>query len=1051
MFFINQTYFYMKRLNIFSLLHKTVYVCNICAIFVIVFFIKAHSQNMITDSSFELGLDRATTGNIFRRVEGEASHGRHFLRLIDKTGYFNSRKLEPGKYTFSAYLRTQKNGTAVMLRMGSGRWSSEKKEIILGETWQRHHLTAELKAVPYSEELGNENIYSCFIDKNNSDPVDVDAVQWEKGELAEYKAAQKFCIAVRSGAYANIFFEHEPLDFTAGIYNSDKAEKKFSFQVTVSDADNKIFFNSADSCTVAAESLYEKKFVKAPGLKGFFKITAVLADENSRKIDTHTVHAARVAALYDGNMHLNSFFGIHPFNGTDDSELLEKRWGIIKNSGARWSRIFFNWRIIETKKGEYAWDAYYKESDIVQSDKNKMAVLLVFSDVLKRGAPKWAVINDDVTGGFPEIDLEQFCKYIETAVTRYSGKVHTWELANEPYLSVPGDKYCDEHARIYSGIYQIVKTITPDIPAVANIGGFGQIGEDANFLSRLLDRDLLKWIDGLSVHFYLGKYPLERDSRIENAVASIRNLAGKYGNKNITVLQTEGATCANDLFDPVNHQATQYRLMMQDNAFGYTSEIEAARNGIRAMIIEISSGITRTFWFMTGAYTQYKVYQLLGMIRDHWRSPKIIYPAFNAMALLIDETKPLGELSRNEKFRAYAFKKGEKVIIPFWHLMSGKGFGRLAIGNSAKIEKIYDFMGNEIIPEKTGSVTRLPLDEAPYYIQAPFSELKNIEALMLAGKHEDFKGAAGISVAIGSGEKNPVAVIKIQNNTSGEISGFARAARYPAGIKIEKEGLIFGPVAGMSAYTVKIPISAISGECRGEMEGIVRIGDRMTEFKKDIVFMHSTESKNIISVDARDDEWSPAEPLRLASDDRILSDSKNDREWNGEKDLSLSAWSCWRGDMLYFYIKVVDNIIIQDRERPFQGDCVQLFFDCDTAGDAENTFYNDDDVQINFVPASGGENGFFAIVGDKAKHDRFSDIKYASRSVKDGYFMEIGIPSASLGVKAIFSGTVFGFNIAVDERDEAGEKKRRKCEMIWAGRDNKMWKFTDRFGFILCR
>lgn len=1020
---------------------------------------SARARNLIIDSSFELGLDWATTGNVFRWEEGDAFHGKHFARLVTRGGFFRTRRLEdlPATYTFSAYLRSRQPGTRVFLRMGVNRWKSPRKAVTLTPEWQRYHMTLVLDPSPADPERGRGNIYGCWIDKDPEGVIDVDAVQWEEGELTPYAPVPGICVAVRPDAYAGIFVGDEPVRFTLGLANNTARSEQVTYELTATDVYDRFVLRTPESLLLESGALVERDFDVPTDRKGYFTVKVRACDQTGKLLDSHVFHMARVARRVDGRHHPKSFFGVHPRPAGEDLVIRKKRWRIIAESGARWCRVFSGWRTVEWLQGEYRWDNFFRDSAIRTADEHGMNVLVCFANLLAHRVPKWALDEVETAKAGFEIPKQEFLlTFLREAVARYGDCVDVWEIVNEPYLAVDSgrfaehtvQRYLDESLDLHRQTSEIVRSLAPGVPVIANVSGFGQMERDPVYLEGMLARGLLEHVDGISFHFYRGRSPVERGDRVERTVAKARKLIAERGARMPTLYQTESSTCSNDLFDDTHNRYGEYRQMMA-GSFGYTSEIEAARNWVRAAIIEVASGMRVTFWFVMGFYTNYKVYGMHTMIKDHWRSPKIIYPAYNALTCMIDETEPLRELKRNPKWRAYAFKRGKEIVIPVWHLMVGKGLGTLAVDREIPFSHVFDFMGNEVKIEKEDGRILLPLDEAPHYLVCSADALAEVEAGLLEGELRGFHGKAKVTLTVASGEGKPVLLAKIRNNGSEPISGRMRL-RPPVGLRLGKTAVRFGPVPGMGIGAVPFPITGFGEASDGTVEGIVQVGDRMPEFSHDVAFLRAPRAACDITVDGEAGDWVGTEPiLSLGSAERILAvDGK--ALWRGTADCSAELRARWTPETLYLIVNVRDDVLMQDRERPFQGDCVEIFLDCRTAEDAEELGFDDDDLQICFVPPTEDAPGFVMVCGDEHKKDRLKAVRYATRQTKDGYRMEIAFPVACLMTDRLRPGSVLGFNWAVDDRDESGERKRRKYAMVWFGHDMMMWKFTDRLGFLVC-
>lgn len=1021
--------------------------------------------NMIDDGSFELGIDKAMTGNLFKWKKGDAFDGSHYAVLRGENAFFRSKKITniSLKYTFSVYMRSPQNGAKAILKMGEGRWKAEGKRVSLTPQWKRYSLSAELKPYKANDYLGKNNIYGCWIENPGNAVIDVDCAQWEKGNLTQYKSKNKAEVGLSSKKYANVFFDNEELRFTVGVVNPNGKKDDFSCRITVSDAlgdqifKEQIAFNELDKCAL-------KDFAfKAPQY-GFFKLKAVLCDSTGKEFDKHEIHAARVASMKSDKFHPDSFFGVTARPNSTDPEIMKKQWNLVIGTGAKWNRIFINWRTVEPRKGECKWNAFFKDQTIKKGYINKMCQMLVLSGFFHRGTPKWA-LDEKATkeAGFDVPNEKEMLDFVTRTILRYKKEVNIWEIQNEPYLMVDSGgvnlsdaskkKFLEWIFKLQKKLYLLFKKLDPEALVIANVNGKGQLEKSQIYFNTMLEKGMMNFIDGISWHFYRGKFPPELSNEIPRIMRQARKEISEKARRKMPLnfYQTESSTCSNDLFDDENNHYGEYRQMMSDNSFGYNkSELDAAANAVRASIIEISEGVKISFWFIVGSYSDYKSYNLHSMIKDNWRSPKIIYPAHNAMARMIDETKPLGQLRLTEKLRAYAFEKGNEAVIPYWHLMFGKEQGKLSIAVDAPVKRIYDFMGNDCGFEKSSSNILIPLGKAPSYLVCDVSDISKIEEAMKSGKLLDFRGKTVVSATIASGSGMPDVATMVCNNSSDDISGLVRVAKTPQGFELAKDKAGFSRIPGMGSAVRKYPVRSCKTVDKGKITGIAMTGGKMIEFKRDAAIFVSDHAASEINVDGKADDWNLKNaPIEMNSSSYILNPAERDGNlWKGSADLSTKIWSCWDKNNLYFFIKTKDDAVVQDLDKPFMGDCVQLFFDCDTIGDMKTVHFNEDDIQFCIIPHDGKNSPSFSVIS-KNKTIPKEKIKIASARSKSGYNIEISLPAETLLQKSFEPGTALGFNAAVDDRDEKGKNLRRKYEMIWTGKDNKMWSFTDRLGYLI--
>ena len=198
----------------------------------------------------------------------------------------------------------------------------------------------------------------------------------------------------------------------------------------------------------------------------------------------------------------------------------------------------------------------------------------------------------------------------------------------------------------------------------------------------------------------------------------------------------------------------------------------------------------------------------------------------------------------------------------------------------------------------------------------------------------------------GSAEGLPEIVTTIQNSSSNELSGAVRIARTPPTLTLSTTKVIFKNIEAMKSGSQRFPVKAVADCDAGEIVGIAQINDeKMIDFKRDASLFIASQTTEEIIIDGDDRDWNlNNNSIKLDSENKILNKVQRVKNlWKGRNDLSCEIWSRWDNQMLYFLVKAKDDIIVQDLGTPFMGDCVKLFFDCDTVKDMENIM----DVQSN--------------------------------------------------------------------------------------------------------
>jgi len=205
-----------------------------------------------------------------------------------------------------------------------------------------------------------------------------------------------------------------------------------------------------------------------------------------------------------------------------------------------------------------------------------------------------------------------------------------------------------------------------------------------------------------------------------------------------------------------------------------------------------------------------------------------------------------------------------------------------------------------------------------------------------------------------------------------------------------------------------------------EVSVMIRFADgRKFSTKKGIVLRESytCPRASIIKLDGDLSDWKGVPAIVL--DNRLQLGRKDFRKsWRGPDDLSARVMLQWAPEALYFAAAVTADVFLQTRKpsRMWQTDCVQIAFDGKNDDTEE---YGEDD----------SEYGLGLIGGESVVHTYFwpyaagrkgtPKLTCAIRRSKDGkhVFYEATVPWDDVGVSEPGAGTVFGFNVIVNDSD----------------------------------
>ena len=151
-------------------------------------------------------------------------------------------------------------------------------------------------------------------------------------------------------------------------------------------------------------------------------------------------------------------------------EVADRDLGLIKDAGFHWVKQLFSWQDIEgAGKGQYDWT--YTDRLVDQVEKYGLKLIVRVSQDPDR--PFWA--------GNPPDNAGDFAEFLTAIATRYKGRIHAYQVWNEPNLAREwGQKRPDPagYVQILKKAYGAIKDADPN--ALVVTAGMAPTGTDNN-------------------------------------------------------------------------------------------------------------------------------------------------------------------------------------------------------------------------------------------------------------------------------------------------------------------------------------------------------------------------------------------------------------------------------------------------------------------------------------------------------------------------------------------------------------------------------------------
>ncbi|NMM83567.1 beta-xylosidase [Rhodococcus sp. SRB_17] len=116
-----------------------------------------------------------------------------------------------------------------------------------------------------------------------------------------------------------------------------------------------------------------------------------------------------------------------PLNWLSQNDL-DAELTAMKNAGTTWLRFDIDWSAVEPTKGQQNWSATDRVVERARLQGLSLLAIVTYT-------PPWARIAGAADShGYPS-DIAAYAKFAQQAAQRYSNKISTWEIWNEPNLA----------------------------------------------------------------------------------------------------------------------------------------------------------------------------------------------------------------------------------------------------------------------------------------------------------------------------------------------------------------------------------------------------------------------------------------------------------------------------------------------------------------------------------------------------------------------------------------------------------------------------------------
>ncbi|MGB7731403.1 MAG: glycosyl hydrolase [Candidatus Acidiferrum sp.] len=229
------------------------------------------------------------------------------------------------------------------------------------------------------------------------------------------------------------------------------------------------------------------------------------------------------------------------------------------------------WPDLEPSRGRWQFGTLDKYVAIAEQHKTEILLPLATT-------PQWASSLPSVKSGWqapgltaPPADMEDWRAYVKQVATRYKGRIHAYEIWNEPNLKQFWIGSTDELVAMTKDAYYIIKSVDPDALVVSPAA---TTGAGISWLADFLSKGGGRYVDVIGYHCYV--FP--------QAPEAVLPLIGK-----VKQLMKDNGIGEKPIWDTEIGWAEPKPFPSEELGAGYLA---------RAFILNWSAGVQRAYWYM---------------------------------------------------------------------------------------------------------------------------------------------------------------------------------------------------------------------------------------------------------------------------------------------------------------------------------------------------------------------------------------------------------------------------------------------------------------------
>ena len=218
-----------------------------------------------------------------------------------------------------------------------------------------------------------------------------------------------------------------------------------------------------------------------------------VAGEFSRDLPLNRFSASRHTTTdAAGFYRMPTALGDDYFDGTSPVSRLKRHFVVLRKAGVKYLRCGFSWNGIEPEQGKFRWQFWDTLVAMAQQNGIELIPYVAYT-------PPWAARGDHEFWKQPPRDFKLYADFMREIVTRYQGRVRSWEIWNEPDNKDYWTGTADEFAELAMQAARSIRSADPD--AVLVLGGMAN-GPGEFFRTLITRYHLDRYVDVVAMHAY---------------------------------------------------------------------------------------------------------------------------------------------------------------------------------------------------------------------------------------------------------------------------------------------------------------------------------------------------------------------------------------------------------------------------------------------------------------------------------------------------------------------------------------------------------------------